>query len=74
LRLSNPLELCSDHYPDSAGAINKDPTVWLDEARPHPKHVFKNNMSLTNSKTQPVAWLASTVSDAPNCSVTYNRT
>jgi hypothetical protein len=34
----------------SQGGINKDPTVWLDGARPPPKYIFKNNMSSTNSK------------------------
>ncbi len=33
--------------------INKDATIWLDGARPPPKYVFKNNMSLTNSKIRP---------------------
>ena len=37
--MSNSLELC----PDQPGGSNKDPTVWLDGARPHPKYVFKNN-------------------------------
>ncbi len=32
------------------GVINKDPTVWPDEARPTNKYDFKNNMSLANSK------------------------
>ncbi len=32
------------------GDINKDPTVWLVEAKPPPKYVSKNYMSLTNSK------------------------
>ncbi len=43
LGLSNPLELC---WP---GGINEDPTVCLDEVRPTPKYVFKNNLSSTNS-------------------------
>jgi hypothetical protein len=30
--------------------ISKDPNVWLDGARPPPRYVFNNNMSLTNSK------------------------
>ncbi len=30
----------------SAGGINMDPTLWLNEARPPPKYVFKDNMSL----------------------------
>jgi hypothetical protein len=30
----------------SAGGINMNPTVWLNEARPAPKYIFKNNMSL----------------------------
>jgi hypothetical protein len=37
-----------DHFPGWfywAGDINKDPTVWLDGARPPPKYVFQNNMS-----------------------------
>ncbi len=55
--LSNLLELCSDHFTTCLhwlGGINKDPTIWLDEARPPFKHVFISNMSdklknLTNS-------------------------
>ncbi len=53
LRWSNPLELCLDHFPgqlSSPGCINKDPTVWLDGARPPPKYIFKIKMSLKNSK------------------------
>ncbi len=49
--LSNLLELCSDHFPGQLcqpGDINKDPTVWLDGARPPPKYI--KNMSSTNSK------------------------
>jgi hypothetical protein len=34
----------------------KDPNVWLDGDRPHPKYAFKNNTSLTNSKIWPT-WL-----------------
>jgi len=40
----NPLELCSDHFPGLLywpGGVNKDHTVWLDEARPLPKYIFK---------------------------------
>ncbi len=33
-----------------ARGIHKDYTTWLDGARPSPKYVLKNNMSLTNSK------------------------
>ncbi len=44
--LSNPLELCSDHFHarlcQPAGII-KDPSVWLDGAGPPPKYIFKNN-------------------------------
>ncbi len=53
LSLSNLLELCSDHFPSwlcKLRGVNKDPTVWLDGARPPPMYNFKNNMSLTNSK------------------------
>ncbi len=53
LSLSNPLELCSDHFPGWLcwlGGISKDPTVWLDRVRPPPKYTFKNNMSLKNAK------------------------
>ncbi len=35
---SNPLELCSNHFPVSfagQGVLNRDPAVWLDGAR-HP--------------------------------------
>jgi len=38
------LELGSDHFHNclhQPGGINRDPTVWLDGARPHPKYVFK---------------------------------
>ncbi len=31
-------------------STNKDPTVWLDGAKPHTKYVFKNNITLPNSK------------------------
>ncbi len=37
--------------------LDKDHTVWLDGARPTSKSVFKNNMSLTNSKI----WQAQTL-------------
>jgi hypothetical protein len=47
--LSNPLELCPDHFFSWPGGINKYSTVWLDGARPPPKYIFKNNMSLMNS-------------------------
>jgi hypothetical protein len=46
-------ELWSAHFPTwlcQPGGINKDLAVWLDRARPHRKYVFKNDMSLTNSK------------------------
>jgi hypothetical protein len=55
LSLANPFELCSDHFPClffQPVGINKDPTVWPDGARPPPKNVFKNNMSLMYSKFQ----------------------
>jgi hypothetical protein len=51
--LSNPLEICSNHFPSwlsRQGCINKDPTLWLDWARPSPNDVLKNNMSSMNSK------------------------
>ncbi len=51
LNLPNPFELCSDHFPGrlcQPGGICKDPTVWLDVARPPPKYIFKDNMSLMN--------------------------
>ncbi len=51
--LSNPLELRSDHFPAGlcrSWGIKKDPTIWLDGARPPPKYVFKNFMCLANSK------------------------
>ncbi len=47
LNLSNPSELCSDHFPGWLcwpGGINKDPTVWLDGARPPPEHIFKDQL------------------------------
>jgi hypothetical protein len=53
LSLSNPLELCSDHFlgwNSQPGGINKDPSIWLDVARQTPRYNFKNNKSLTNSK------------------------
>jgi hypothetical protein len=53
LYLSNPLKLRSDHLPSRQSrpwGINKDPTVWLDGTEPPPKYVFKNDISLTNSK------------------------
>jgi hypothetical protein len=40
--LSNPLELCSDHFSCwlcRPYGINKDLTVWFDGARPAPKYV-----------------------------------
>ncbi len=30
-------------------SINKDPTVWLDGARPPPENIFKNNISSMDS-------------------------
>ncbi len=36
-----------------SGGINKDTTVWLDGARPPPTYIFKNTLSLTNSKIRP---------------------
>ncbi len=53
LSLSNPLEVCLDHFTgqlSSSGCINKDPTVWLDGARPPPKYILKIKMSLKKSK------------------------
>ncbi len=50
LILSNPMELGSNHFPSWPEGINKDPTVWPDGARLPPKYIFKNNMSMTNSK------------------------
>ncbi len=44
------MELCLVHFPDplcQLGVINKDPTVWLDRARPHSKHVFKINDTMS---------------------------
>jgi hypothetical protein len=38
--LSNPLELCLEHFTNllcQPGGISKDPTVWLDGARPPPR-------------------------------------
>jgi hypothetical protein len=60
LSLSNPLELCSDHFPNwlyQQGGIYKDPTVWIDGASPPQKHIFKNNMNLANSKIWPTQTL-----------------
>jgi hypothetical protein len=37
LSLSNPWKLCSDYFLGrlcQSGVINKDPTVWLDGAKP----------------------------------------
>jgi hypothetical protein len=42
---SNQFELCSDHFSamfGGHGVLNKDPTVWLDGARPPPKVFFFN--------------------------------
>jgi hypothetical protein len=39
------------------GGFNKDPTISLDRARPPPKYVYKNNMSLTNLKIWPAETL-----------------
>ncbi len=50
--LSNPLELCSDHFSGQlcwSGGIKKDPTVWLDVALPPLKYDLKNNMNIANS-------------------------
>ncbi len=55
--LSNLLHLCSDHFPGQLcrpGGINKDPTIWLDGARPPPRYISKNNISLTNWKIWPI--------------------
>jgi len=43
LSLSNPLGLCSDHFSGQPEGINKDPTVWLDGAKPTLRYVFQNN-------------------------------
>ncbi len=54
--LSNPFDQCSDHFIDwlcRPRGINKYPTVWLDGDRLLPKNIFKNNISLTNSKIRP---------------------
>ncbi len=51
--LSNPLKLRWDHLPSRQSrpwGNNKDPTVWLDGARPPPRYVFRNDMILRNSK------------------------
>jgi hypothetical protein len=61
LSLSNPLKLCSDHFSGQLcqpGCINKDPTLWQDEARQPLKYVSITNKSLTYSKILP-AWLLS---------------
>ncbi len=54
LSLSNPLELRSNNFPGLLhwpGGINKYPSAWLDGAtRPTYKYIFKNNISLPNSK------------------------
>ncbi len=67
--LSNPLELCSDHFHarlrQPAGII-KDPSVWLDGAGPPPKYIFKNNMGLTNSYIQPT-WILGIL--LPDCKI-----
>jgi hypothetical protein len=45
--LSNPSELCSDHFPSrfcQPGVLNKDPTVWLDGARPPPISLIYNSI------------------------------
>jgi len=63
---SNPLELCSDHSPGwlcRPGGNNKDPAVWLDGDKPHPKYIFKHYMSLTNSKE----WTMSNPMDILQC-------
>ncbi len=51
LCLSNPLELCSDHFSHQLcwpGGINKDNTIWQDGARRLPKYIFRNKISLSN--------------------------
>jgi hypothetical protein len=51
--LSNVLQLCSDHFPIrlcQTGGIIMDTAVWLDEARPPPKYVYKSIMSVMKSK------------------------
>ncbi len=53
MSLSNLSELCSHHFPgwlNQPGGINKDPTIWLDEARSLPKYIFKNNINSTNTE------------------------
>jgi hypothetical protein len=51
--LSNRLELSSDHFSDWLCwpfSIKKDPPVSLDGAKLLLKFIFKNNVSVTNSK------------------------
>ena len=53
LSVSNPLEICSDHFTRwlcLPVGINKDPAVWINGARLPHKCIFKNNTSLMNSK------------------------
>jgi hypothetical protein len=60
LSLSNPLELCSDHFSgwqSWPGGTNEDLTFWLDAARLPPKYVLKNNISSKYSKIWPTQTL-----------------
>jgi hypothetical protein len=53
LSLSNPLDLCSHHFPArlcQPGGINKDHIVGIDGDGPPLVYVFKNNKSLTKLK------------------------
>ncbi len=54
LSLSNPSQPCSVHFPSCLcrqRGTNKDPSVWLDGARPLPKYIYINNIISTNSGT-----------------------
>jgi hypothetical protein len=57
LSLSNPLELCSHHFPSRlhrSGGTNEDPVVWLDGARPPNKYSLEIVMSVTESNPMSV--------------------
>jgi hypothetical protein len=46
----------SDHFATwlcLPGDVSKDPVVGLDGTKPPPMYVFKNKMSLANSKIRP---------------------
>ncbi len=48
---SNPLELCSEDFPDRLclfGVSIRILLFWLDEAKLLPKYIFNNNMSAMN--------------------------